>query len=307
MVNSCNSWSMMGSCGHWGSNMSMRWRGVTNNRSTMSSVFIDCDHCSRSYSGVVSHNIGSVRHALLSLATLGGDHLLAVLDGGDVSVDGADCASNSSGHMGGDIVTLLDRNTVTHWLGYLQRSLVNLGSSDWANDSSMVRSSVMNNNTSFGISISLSLAQVMSGSSDHSLGWTLVTMDRSTLGDSDGLRGRNVGGDHLAVVTHHVSGVDALGGDLLAGGGDHLLAHLGDGGVNHLVILLVTHLPGTLHLPGRTLELGHRVTLRSRDCHWLVTRQQLGVSIRISSRVSLSLDSSSSQTSHAQQSNEFHS
>merc|ERR1712012_93211 len=296
MVNSCNSWSMMGSCGHWGSNMSMRWRGVTNNRSTMSSVFIDSDHCSWSYSGVVSHNIGGVRHALLSLATLGGDRLLAVLDGCDVSVDSADCASNSSGHMGGDIVTLLDGNTVTHWLRYLQRSLVNLGSSDWTNDSSMVRSSVMNNNTSLGISISLSLAQVVSGSSDQSLGWTMVTMHRSTLGHGDRLRGRDVGGHHLAVVTHHVSGVDALGGDLLAGGGDHLL-----------VILLVTHLPGTLHLPGSALEFRYRVTLRSRDCHWLVARQQLRVSIRISSRVSLSLDPSSRQTSHAQQSNKLHS
>merc|ERR1712012_839611 len=156
-----SSWSMMNSCNSW-------------------SMVSNSDHCSRSYSGVVSHNIGSVRHALLGLATLGGDHLLAVLDGCDVSVDSADCASNSSGHVGGDIVTLLDRNTVTHWLRYLQRSLVNLGSSDRTNDSSMVRSSMMNNNTS--LSISLSLAEVMSGSSDHSLGWTLVTMDRSTLG-----------------------------------------------------------------------------------------------------------------------------
>ena len=55
-------------------------------------------------------------------------------------------------------------------------------------------------------------------------------------------------GHHLGVVTHHSAGVLGLGGGLVAGGGDDLLAVLGDGGVQDLVVLLVTLLSGCLHL-----------------------------------------------------------
>ena len=58
-------------------------------------------------------------------------------------------------------------------------------------------------------------------------------------------------------MTNNGGAVLGVGGSLLTGGGDHLLAVLGDGGVHHLIILLVTNLPGSLHLAGHTLELGH--------------------------------------------------
>ena len=103
-----------------------------------------------------------------------------------------------------------------------------------------------------GISISLSLplTKVVSSGANSSVSRTVVTEDRGVLGDCDGGGGGDIGGDHLGVMTHHVPGVDGLGGGLLTGGGDDLLAVLGDGGVHDLIILLVTLLPGGHHLTG---------------------------------------------------------
>ena len=145
-----------------------------------------------------------------------------------------------------DIVASLDRHTVTHWLRDLEWGLMDLRSRGGSNDSSMVRS-VDRDNTS--LSLGLSLAQVMSGSTHQSLGWALVTVDCWTMLHCDGLRGGDIGGHHLAVMTHHVSGVDGLGADLLTCGGDHLLAVLCDGRVHNLIILLMTNLPWGLNLP----------------------------------------------------------
>ena len=55
---------------------------------------------------------------------------------------------------------------------------------------------------------------------------------------------------YLAVGAHHGRVVSGVGGGLLAGGGDHLLAVLGHGGVHDLIVLSVALLPGVLHLPG---------------------------------------------------------
>ena len=59
-------------------------------------VSVHSHNSSGSDSGVVTNNVGSVGHALADLVTLGGDHLLAVLDGGHVHVLGAHCARNTS-------------------------------------------------------------------------------------------------------------------------------------------------------------------------------------------------------------------
>ena len=60
-------------------------------------VSVHSDNSSGSHSGVVPDNIGGVGDALADLVTLGGDHLLAVLDGGHVHVFGADSPGHTSG------------------------------------------------------------------------------------------------------------------------------------------------------------------------------------------------------------------
>ena len=66
-------------------------------------VSVHSNNSSRSDSGVMADNIGGVGDALADLVTLGGDHLLAVLDGGDVHVFGADSPGHTSSE--GDDVT----------------------------------------------------------------------------------------------------------------------------------------------------------------------------------------------------------
>ena len=158
------------------------------------------------------------------------------------------------GHVCWHILTLLHRDGVTHRLRYLQRSLMDGGGRGGANDGGMVGGSVEDTSLSLG----LSLAQVVGSWAHSSVSRAMVrSVNWSVLSHSDGCRGGNISGHHLGVMTHHVSGVDGLGGGLLTGRGDDLLAVLGDGGVHHLIILLVTNLPGSLHLAGHTPELGH--------------------------------------------------
>ena len=157
------------------------------------------------------------------------------------------------GHVCWHILTLLNRDAVTHRLRNLQRSLMDGGGRGGANDSGVMGGGVEDTSLSLG----LSLAQVVGGEAHSGVGGAVVSVDWGGLGHSDRRRGGNIGGDYLGVVTHHVSGVDGLGGCLLTGGGDDLLAVLGDGCVHHLIILLVTNLPGRLHLARHTLELGH--------------------------------------------------
>ena len=59
-------------------------------------VSVHSHNSRRSHSGVVTDHVGGVSNALADLVTLGGDHLLAVLDGGHVHVLGAHCARNTS-------------------------------------------------------------------------------------------------------------------------------------------------------------------------------------------------------------------
>ena len=154
-----------------------------------------------------------------------------------------------------NIVTLLDRDAVTHRLRDLQRSLMDGGSGVGPNHSCVVGSSM--EDAGISISICLSLTKVVGSGANSSVSRTVVTEDRGVLGDCDGGGGGDIGGDHLGVMAHHVPGVDGLGGGLLTGGGDDLLAVLGDGGVHDLIILLVTNLPRGLNLARHTLELGH--------------------------------------------------
>ena len=51
--------------------------------------------------GVVADHVGGVGHTLADLVALGGDDLLAVLDGRHVHVLGTDCAAHSPG--GGNV------------------------------------------------------------------------------------------------------------------------------------------------------------------------------------------------------------
>jgi len=153
--------------------------------------------------------------------------------------------------------------------------------------------SSVRSNERLRLSLCLPLAQVMRGSSHHSLGYSHSSVVRSSMGHSDGSSGSHTSGHHLAVVTHHLPGQDGLGGGLLAGGGDHLLAVLSVHSVHDLVILLVADLARSLHVPGGALELWHRVTLRGGHCHWLVTVQHLRISLSVS--LSLSFDGSGGQ------------
>lgn len=82
----------------------------------MGGVFVDSDNIGRSHSGIMTHHIGGMGHALLGLAALGGDDLLTVLYCGDVSVDSAHGAGDTSWHMGWDIVTGLDGDAVADWV-----------------------------------------------------------------------------------------------------------------------------------------------------------------------------------------------
>lgn len=105
--------------------------------------------------------------------------------------------------------------------------------------------------------ISLSPTKVVGSGANSGVSRTVVAEDRGGLGDCDRGGSGDIGGDHLGVMTYHVPGVDGLGGGLLTGGSDDLLAVLGDGGVHNLIILLVTNLPRGLNLARHTLELGH--------------------------------------------------
>merc|ERR1719343_1396892 len=200
-------------------------------------------HGGGSHLGVGAEDLGVGRHLGGGLGALGGHGLLAVLDGGDVG----DSLADSPGHLPGggnrDLVTFLHRDRLTHW-----------GSSSHGSHTSVTVARVslrVSLGISLGISLSLSLAiaslEDRGGIASHSQG-----------------PGSQTTGHDLAVLTHHGAGVPRLGGGLLAGGCDDLLAVLGNGGVQDLVILLVTLLSGCLHLPGLTGGDGDTVTDRSR-------------------------------------------
>jgi len=230
-------------------------RGV--NRGVM---VINSHDSSRSDPGVVTNDIGGVGDTLADLVALGGDHLLAVLNGGDINVLSTHSAGHASGSVCWYLLALLDRDGVTDWLGDLGRSLSDLGRS------SMTSMSNMGSNEGWrmgGLSLrlGLSLALVMGGESHHSLGHPQGSVVGGTVGHSDGGSGSYTCGHHLALMPHHLPGQDGLGGGLLAGGGDDLLAVLGVHSVHYLVVLLVADLPWCLHLPGGALQLGDGVTL----------------------------------------------
>ena len=68
-------------------------------------------------------------------------------------------------------------------------------------------------------------------------------------------------------MTNNGGAVLGVGGGLLTGRGDDLLAVLGDGGVHNLIILLVTLLPGGHHLAGVAGLHGDRDALGSGHSH----------------------------------------
>ena len=149
-----------------------------------------------------------------------------------------------------DLLALFDRYGVADRLGDLGRSLVDLGRA-------RVCDVMRPNEGRLRLRCGLSLAEMMRGWPHHSLGRSHHTpVVRSPVSHSHRGGGSHSGGHHLAVVTNHLLGQDGLGGGLLAGGGDDLLAVLGVDGVHDLVVLLVTNLAGSLHLPGDALQLG---------------------------------------------------
>ena len=177
-----------------------------------------------------------------SVVALSGDHLLAVLDGGDVQVVLTDSAGHPSGRLCGDPAALLHWHAVTHRLGDLGGSLVYLGRAQLGQQES-------------GRVLSFSPDQVMIRGGRWRLHRAILTV---------GCPVDHSSGDHLAVVTDHLPGDDGLYGGLLAGGGDALLAVLGVDGVHDLVVFLVTECPRSLHLPRQALHLRHGVTPRLR-------------------------------------------
>ena len=148
--------------------------------------------------------------------------------------------------MSRHVLALLHGDAVAHRLRDLEGGLVDGGGRGGTDDGGVMRGGM--EDPGLGVGLGLSPAQVVGSGADSGVGGAVVTVDRSALGHGDRDGGGDVGGDHLGVVAHHVPGVDGLGGGLLAGGGDDLLAVLGDGCVHYFVVLLVTHLPGALHL-----------------------------------------------------------
>ena len=206
----------------------------------------------------------------LDLCALGGDGLLAVLDGGDVLHGLAHGPADLPGGGHGDLVAGLHRD------GCADRG----GRSDGAGGVSVVTGVSLSLGSSLGIGLGLPLAVAgvsdgVSGvsSDSHGGGGGVSHSDGGggdTSGDNLGLKivWRKICLEtYLAIVTNHSGAVSGLGAGLLAGGGDDLLAVLSDGGVHDLVVLLVALLPGGHHLAGVAGLHGHGYAFWGRHGH----------------------------------------
>ena len=172
------------------------------------------------YLCVVTNDIGCASHLGADLLTLGGDHLLAVLDGGDVHHSLAHGLGHLPAGGHGHLLALLHGDRLTDWSsGHHGRGSV----------AAIVASISLSSSLSLGCGLSLGMMSGGEGSS------SVVSL------------GGNMS-HQLAVVAHHGGVVSGLGADLLTGGGDHLLAVLGHGRVHDLIILGVTLLSGVLNL-----------------------------------------------------------
>merc|ERR1719334_1805526 len=98
--------------------------------------------------------------------------------------------------------------------------------------------------------------------------------------------GCNTSSNNLAVMTDNSSTLVNLGRGLLAGGGHDLLAVLGDGGVDDLVVLLVAFLSWSLDVSWVTGLNWNTVAHRSRH-------GSLGISIATGLGISLTSDQES--------------
>ena len=247
------------------------------------------DHLGGADLGVVTNDGGAVGHLGAGLGALGGDGLLAVLDGGDV----LHSLAHSLGHLPrgghGDLVTLLDGNRGA-----------DRGSGHHGGGGVSVVTSLR---ISLRSSLSISLGLPLAVTSSHGVRGVTSHMCGGGVSHSDGgrgdTRGDNLSGDmimpcyldtpgthsYLAIVTNNSGVVTGVGGGLLASGGDDLLAVLGDGGVQDLVILLVTLLPGGHHLAGVAGLHGDGDALGSGHSHG-------GRSVAIVTSISLGLWSS---------------
>ena len=207
------------------------------------------DHRGGADLGVGGHHLGVGCHLSGGLGALGGDGLLAVLDGGDVGDSLADRPAHLPGCGDWDFATFPHRDGLTHG-----------SSSSHGSNSSVARVSLR---VSFRLSLGLSL----------------------TVASHRHRSGSHTASNHFAVVTHHGAGVLGLGGGLVAGSGDDLLAVLGDGGVQDLVVLLVTLLPRCLHLAGVAGGDGDAVTdgRRHRALRIPVAGLRFGVGLGLSS------------------------
>merc|ERR1712012_649764 len=123
------------------------------------------------------------------------------------------------------------------------------------NYSSMMRSSMRNkySSISFWISLCFSLTRVMNSSSNSSMSWTMTSMKRGTMTNSNWSTCSNIGSNNFTIMTHNMSCVNGLGRHLLASCGDNLLAVFGDGGVHNFIIFLMTNLSWFLHISWNTL------------------------------------------------------
>merc|ERR1719249_57287 len=102
--------------------------------------------------------------------------------------------------------------------------------------------------------------------------------------------GCNTSSNNLAVMSHNSSTLVNLGRGLLAGGGHDLLAVLGDGGVDDLVVLLMAFLSWGLDISWVTGFNWNTVAHRSRH-------SSLSISIVTSLSISLWLGLGISLTS----------
>jgi len=235
-------------------------------------------------------------NSLRGLAALGCDDLLAILYGGDIYMHSTHRVSHTSGYVGGDVLTVLHRHAVTQWMGYLRWTFMDLSRMWWMRWMGF----------SIRHSFSFSLTRMMVWGPNNRFRRTNMSGSRSTLRNCNWYGSIYTCSDYLAVLTNQLLGVDSFCGDLLAGRGDHLLTMFMYNSIYYLIKLLVADLPRCLHLSGYTSGLGHTVTLWLCNSERLMSSQELGLSICISSSFSLDPSSDQANTEQAQGQEEVH-
>merc|ERR1719427_2149434 len=199
--------------------------------------------CSRSNLSVMTNNSRMGCNLLRSLAALGCDDLLAVLNGGNINMSGTYSLGNLSWSRDRDILALLDWHTVTNWGRHHWRGSISIAGISF-------RISI-----SCRLSISITLSKVMSVMSNSSMAsnrssnsmtmsynsMAMSSSNRVSMSNSNCRGGNNSSGNNLRVLADNGRGMVCGLRDLLASCSDNFLTMLRDYGVKNLIIFLVTN------------------------------------------------------------------